>query len=163
MPKKLLFGVFLLLLLVGCTSRSSELMFYVKSRDIENDNRVKIYLNDKLIIDMDLASNDIEENYNKFHFNVQSDQSNLLKVLVNDSLVKEKQFNAKGFHEVFIVINSPEKKRDYNNIEIYKHLEGKETNNLIMFADSLYDNHLIKEKYIQLPKDSIIDIDLRKK
>lgn len=153
----------LVLISYACSNKTDELNFYIKSRDLENDRKLELFLDNKPAIEMELADNDIEENYSIFRVNAPEAGKRLIKVVLDDTIVKEVRIPTNGSFDVFIIANSTELFRDYNNLKIQEHLAGKGTNNLRKFADSLYDNDIIEQKFLEIHKDSVIEVTFKQK
>jgi hypothetical protein len=145
------FLIFILLsVLYGCIGKQDELNFYIKSRDGENDRRLNVYLNQEPIIEMDLADNAIEEHYSIFRTKASIDTERIVEVILEDSITQKIKIPSKGSYNIFIIANSTQWFRDYGNPKIYDHLKNRGTSDFRGFADSLYDNGIIDQKYIQL-------------
>lgn len=150
-------------ILYACSNKSDELNFYIKSRDIENDRKLTLFLDNAPIIEMELADNDVEENYSIFRVKAPESGKNLLKVVLDDSIIKEIKIPKRGSYNVFIIANTTQLIKDYDNIKIYEHLIGKGTQDLIVLADSLYDNGIIEQKFLKIHKDSVIKVSFKQK
>ncbi|GGF26367.1 hypothetical protein GCM10011383_42350 [Hymenobacter cavernae] len=146
--------------------QEQDFKLYIQSQDLKQVHPIRVYLDTNTIAELALAPNDIADYYNIFCC-FKRGHAQSIKVVVNDTIVVERSLMTNSpFSKLFIKVNSPEKRWDYNNPAIYLHMAAAggvmSEYNLQIVADSLYQNGLIPAKFVQLPKDSVVEISFMK-
>lgn len=150
------------LIWISCSSEPQRMSLFVKSLDPSNIGRLKLKVNDSLVINTDVALNTVDHSYQ--FFDVQSyvkKNNNRLEVILDDSIQIDTILQSLTPLKLVVIIQSRTSVLDYNNPEIYLHMPKSEVLDYKRFVDSLYNNKIIKEKTIKVAKDSVLSISIR--